>query len=309
MQTVIAAFENRGHAERAREQLVRRGFERDDVHIEQQDSTSATPTQGATQRHGASGIAGFFEHLFGGEDEYQRQGSTWNEAVRRGSAVVVIDVQDEARATEVIAVLHESGAIDVDERARQWRSEGWTGGAQPTGLAADARQPMQGQATEGKERVLDVVQEELQVGKRALDRGGVRVVQRVSERPVHEVVRLREERAVVDRRPVDRPADAGELNAFKEGTVEVREMSEEAVVAKSARVVEEVRVGKEVREREEVIEDKLRRKDVDVEQLQGGATRERAVASDDTRQPLPEARDPEAAAGTRKTNPERGGPL
>jgi hypothetical protein len=75
----------------------------------------------------------------------------------------------------------------------------------------------------------------------------------------------------------------------------VRETTEEPVVAKSARVVEEVRVGKDVQEREQTIEDTVRRKDVDVERMEGeGRTsmeRERAVASDTTR-------DPDASSGT-----------
>lgn len=51
----------------------------------------------------------------------------------------------------------------------------------------------------GHEQVLDVVQEELDVGKRQVDRGGVRVTQRVSEKPVRELIQLREERAVDER--------------------------------------------------------------------------------------------------------------
>jgi uncharacterized protein (TIGR02271 family) len=132
---------------------------------------------------------------------------------------------------------------------------------------------------------LEVVEEQLQVGKREVDHGGVRVVQRVSEKPVHETVRLHEEHAVVDRHPVDRVASSEDLADFKDATLEVRETSEQAVVAKTARVVEEVRVGKEVREHDEVIEDTLRRKDVDVERLSPASSRsierERAVAADD----------------------------
>jgi uncharacterized protein (TIGR02271 family) len=213
-----------------------------------------------------------------------------------------------------VTCLHEAGAMDVDERAQQWRKEGWTGdtsmglGGKTTevrdtttttrraGLGAAERADS---LPAGKEGVLDVVQEELRVGKRSLDKGGVRVIQRVSERPVREVVRLREERAVVERRPVDRPAQAGDMNAFREGTMEVREMAEEPVVAKTARVVEEVRVGKQVQEREETIEDRVRRKDVDVERM--GGERERAVASN-TRETLPGDRT--GLSGERERDPD-----
>ena len=272
MQTIIGAFDDRAQAERAVEALLQRGFSRDDVHLERQEAVQDTG-----EREG--GIAGFFASLFGEEDSTRYHADTYDEAVRRGSSVVVVDARDEQQAEQAAACLHELGAFDVDERARQWRSEGWT----------------------GKEGVLNVVQEDLKVGKRSLDRGGVRVVQRVSEKPVREVLRLREERVVVDRRPVDRPAEAGDLQNFREGTVaEVREMAEEPVVSKTARVVEEVRVGKQVNEREEVIEDKLRRKDVDVQKLGREGQRERAIASDEQVRPA-DARDPDV----RTTRPDK----
>ena len=116
---------------------------------------------------------------------------------------------------------------------------------------------------------MPVVQEELEVGKRAVAGGGVRVVKRVTETPVSEMVRLREEHAHVERRPVDRAATEADLANFEEGTVEVREMSEEAVVAKKARVVEEVVVGKEVTERSETVSDTVRKTDVEVERVAG----------------------------------------
>jgi len=55
--------------------------------------------------------------------------------------------------------------------------------------------------------------------------------------------------------------------AFREGTLEVTERAEEAVVSKTARVVEEVVVGKQVEEHTETIRDTVRRTDVDVQEV------------------------------------------
>ena len=274
--TVIGAFDDRSAADRAVDDLLQAGFERRDVHVEHQ---AASPAAG--QRAPANNGAGFFPGLFEMDHDegrtrnasYAAHADTYQEAVRRGSAVVVVDTRGEAEAERASSLLHQAGAIDVDERSRKWRAEGWTPPAAASGQASTGTAH---RADNGQ--VLDVVQEELQVGKRTLDRGGVRVVQRVSSRPVHELVRLREEHAVVDRHAVNRPATGQDLSNFKEGTLEVRESVEEPVVAKTARVVEEVRVGKEVREREETIEENLRRKDVDVRRMTG--ERERAVAAD-----------------------------
>jgi uncharacterized protein (TIGR02271 family) len=119
-------------------------------------------------------------------------------------------------------------------------------------------------AAEGDVRI-PVVEEELQVGTREIERGGVRVYSHVTEQPVEQQVHLRDERVTVERRPVDRPATEGDLAAFKEGTIELAETHEEAVVHKQARVVEEVVIDKEAQERTETVRDTVRRTEVDVE--------------------------------------------
>lgn len=111
---------------------------------------------------------------------------------------------------------------------------------------------------------IPVVEEELKVGKREVERGGVRVESRVEETPVEKDVHLREEHVHVERRPVDRPVTNAD-QVFKEGTIEVTEKVEEPVVSKTARVVEEVVIGKEAEERTETVRDTVRRTDVDVQ--------------------------------------------
>lgn len=283
LHTVIGAFDDGATAQRAVERLVSAGFDRHDVHL-QHEQAASTQRQ-VPQPDSGRKSGGFFASLFGLDEDdggstqqqrgYSERAYTYDEAVRRGSAVVAVDARGEDEADRASALLHELGAVDVDERSKQWRAEGWQPGSGAARPAVGGKQ----------EQVLDVVEEELQVGKRTFDRGGVRVVQRVSSKPIREVVHLREERAVVERTPVNREASAADLANFREGTLEVRETVEEPVVAKKARVVEEVRVGKEVRERDETIEDSVRRKDVDVERLAGNDSRERAVAAD-PRQPL-----------------------
>jgi len=124
----------------------------------------------------------------------------------------------------------------------------------------------------GEEGQLDVVEEQLEVGKRAVEKGGVRVHRTVEERPVEEKVNLREEHVNVERRPVDRPVTAADQRAFTEGTIEVTETKEEPIVAKTARVVEEVIVNKDVDQRTETVRDNVRRSDVQVERIEGQQT-------------------------------------
>lgn len=118
---------------------------------------------------------------------------------------------------------------------------------------------------------IPVVQEQLKVGKREVQRGGVRVYSRIVETPVNESIGLREEHVNVERRPVNEPISGSDTTAFKEQSIEMRETAEEAVVQKSARVVEEVMINKEVTQREQQIHDTVRHTEVEVEQLAGGA--------------------------------------
>jgi uncharacterized protein (TIGR02271 family) len=114
------------------------------------------------------------------------------------------------------------------------------------------------------------MEEQIDIGKRAVERGGVRVRTYVRETPVEEQVTLREEHVRVERRPADRAADDLTLDTFQDRTIEVRETAEEAVVSKTARVTEEVVIRKDVEERVETVRDTVQRTEVEVEDTRGG---------------------------------------
>ncbi|MCF2488590.1 YsnF/AvaK domain-containing protein [Dyadobacter sp. CY347] len=114
---------------------------------------------------------------------------------------------------------------------------------------------------------LPVIKEELQVGKREIETGGVRLRSRIIERPVQESIRLRQEQVNVNRTPVDRVATDSDFNTFTEGTIEMKEFTEIPVVSKEARVVEEVSLNKTVEERDELINETLRHTEVETEDL------------------------------------------
>ena len=117
------------------------------------------------------------------------------------------------------------------------------------------------------ETALPIVEEELIVGKRTVDQGGVRVYRRMIEVPVEHTINLREEHVVIDRRPVDRPVTSRDLALQGEQTIELTETAEEAVISKNAYVIEEVHVGKETTERTETIRDMVRHTEVEVEEV------------------------------------------
>lgn len=114
---------------------------------------------------------------------------------------------------------------------------------------------------------LPVVEEELDIRKRQVPMGGIRVTTRIKEQPVEEQVTLRDERLDIHREPADRQATEEDLARVQEGSFEVHETDEKAIVDKQARVVEEVHIDKEVSEQDQTIRDTVRRSDVDVERL------------------------------------------
>ena len=69
----------------------------------------------------------------------------------------------------------------------------------------------------------------------------------------------------MERRTVNRPVTAADEALFAERTIEATETSEEAVVAKEARVVEELVVRKDAEERVQTVQDTVRRTEVEIE--------------------------------------------
>lgn len=114
---------------------------------------------------------------------------------------------------------------------------------------------------------VDVIEEDIEVGKREVQTGGARLKSRIVERPVEERVNLKEEHVQVKRTPVDKPADGRDFDNYKEKTIEETESAEVPVVNKEARVVEEVSLEKEVENKQEVVKDNVRHTEVDVENL------------------------------------------
>jgi uncharacterized protein (TIGR02271 family) len=235
----------------------------------------ATTLAGAGAGAVAGGLAGALMNA-GVPEEHAEY---YVEGVKRGGTLVTVRAEDNAadRAAEILSRHH---AIDIDQRAAEWQRSGWSRGTSTTAGTATsgaattraAAAPQARRETREGETAIPVVEEELHVGKRQVQSGGVRVYQHVTERPVEKDVTLREEEVRVERRPVNQPADAASTRAaFKEGTIEVTETDEVPVVSKEARVTEEVAIRKDVNERTEKVRDTVRKTDVDVEKVEGQA--------------------------------------
>jgi uncharacterized protein (TIGR02271 family) len=302
--TLVAVFDNRSDAQNAMDELLASGFTRDNVYVSSADLTgrdttlTGTTTTGAVHEEGVgASIKHFFENLFGSDqDEHVTRYST---AVTGGQHVLTLTTTSEPEVERAADVIERFGPLDIDERhdlsgnaaslgtsAYQPQSSSTlqagsmqsgtqagnlSGNLSDSTLRSDSLQRDTAVERTGDKAAIPVVQEEVRVGKRQVERGGVRVFSRMVETPVNETVSLREEHVSVERRPVDQPINPADVAALKDQTIELRETAEEAVVQKSARVVEEVVVGKEVSQRQENIQDTVRHTEVEVQPLQGSA--------------------------------------
>lgn len=282
--TVVAVFRNSSDAQAAANELKANGFTDQDIYISTYGNTgaagttSSTATQGTTRHEG--GITGWFKSLFG-EDEQHTDRSYYEGAVSSGNVLLSVDVNDD-NIDEALDVIEKHNPQDVN-RDNATATNTTAASAAAAGAASKASStPTRGKGSKSTSadlpKSIPVVQEDVKVGKRSVVRGGVRVYSRIVEQPVEENVNLREEHVRVDRQPVNRPLQPGELRSDREEVIEVQELAEEAVVSKEARVVEEVRISKEATQRNETVRDSVRHTEVNVEDL-GQGTRGTAAAS------------------------------
>jgi uncharacterized protein (TIGR02271 family) len=120
---------------------------------------------------------------------------------------------------------------------------------------------------------IPIIEEKMEVGKKEVETGGIRLKSRVVQENVAEDVNLRSERVIIEQTPVNRPATAADLEAFKEGTIELKEYAEIPVVSKEAFVTGEVSLEKEVQETNQTVEGTVRKTEVDTENFTDEASK------------------------------------
>jgi uncharacterized protein (TIGR02271 family) len=279
-ETIVAVFDTATQAEAAIRELEAAGvpantvrhYTKDDAAYEQRSSTGETHHRG------------FWSWLVGA-DEPGYDHALFDRTLQSGGTVVTV-VTDEHNAEHVSSILLAHAPVDFEERASEYGltqshgvagtitdastsetlasgtgtrsadAAGQGGATAPTGRAATSH-------AAGKEEVIPLAEEVLEVSKRAVTRT-TRLRRYVVERPVEEQVRLRDETVTVERRPVSSTATVPP-DAFTEKTIEVTEAGEEAVVTKTAGVREEVVVRKDATERVETVRDTVRRQEIDIE--------------------------------------------
>ncbi|WP_187264578.1 YsnF/AvaK domain-containing protein [Pontibacter beigongshangensis] len=262
--TVVGVFDTSNEAQTALQQLVGSGISRDFIDIAPQMGSDLDKDKDNDS------IGSFFRNLFGSDDRTDRYSS-----YARNGAIVTVHARSAEEAERAADIMDDNGAVNLDER-----TSGYAAGAAATGTTTPDSTRTDSTTTG---TTIPVIEEDMHVGKRTVETGGVRVRSRILERPVEEHLRLREEHVHIERNPVNRPATDKDLNTFKEGEIKMTEHAEVPVVDKEARVVEEIRIGKEVEEHEEQIHGTVRKTDVEVDKLSEEDLRRNRLNNDPSR--------------------------
>lgn len=117
--------------------------------------------------------------------------------------------------------------------------------------------------------VISLAEETLQVGKRTVERGRVRLHKTVSERLETAELTLMREEVEVERVPVNRPVDEAEPVRYEGEVMVIPRYEEVLVVSKQLVLVEELRVRTVRSERREPQQVTLRREELSVERGEG----------------------------------------
>jgi uncharacterized protein (TIGR02271 family) len=265
--TLVGLYNTFTDAERVVLDLVKNDFSRRDISLIAHDTNGPQADYTYSREELLAEDGGLIERLTDlGVPMHEAR--SYAQGVSQSGALVVVNANDD-RADRGMELMHRLPPGDGREPAALQQQTGCTRVAPYTAAPATTsirreQEPRERREANREGTTMPVVEEELSVGKREVERGTARIHTHVEERPVEESVRLREEKVVVERHPVNRPATEADLQAAEE-TVEITETMEEPVVSKRARVVEEVNVHKEAREHTETVRDTVRRKDVVVE--------------------------------------------
>lgn len=254
---IVTLYDNAQHAESARHNLEAAGFA----------STEISTIDNSTMALAADKLRepGLWHRLFG-RDIQPYEASVYGRAVESGGVVLTVRVP-ETEVAKATKILNAHQAVDLQKRALQQEL------ASPGALPKPAAPPlkpatMAAGSTLPNDEVLRLAEEQLNVGKRLVQEGTTRIRRFVIETPVETQVTLHEEHTKVIRRAISDPNFARDVD-WTDKMIEVKETAEEPVVTKSVHIAEEVVIRKETTDSVRTLRDKVRRQQVEVEQLPG----------------------------------------
>ncbi|MGE0528227.1 MAG: hypothetical protein AB7P49_14250, partial [Bdellovibrionales bacterium] len=173
--TVSAAFDNPGEIPSLLNDLTENGIE-----------ARRVEAQGLESGEGRRSILSTIRTWLSDLGLTSEDNDLFCEIVRRGGAVVSVhEVRDEQEIDTISRIFSRHGAVDIDDRAHHFRRQGFASFDDSAPMfSAEESVAERERYTPSGEFTIPVVEENVEIGKRQVQRGSVRVVSRVQERPV-----------------------------------------------------------------------------------------------------------------------------
>lgn len=128
--TLTALFDTRADAEAGRQRLLDARVDADNIKIHDKSSVSEA---GYSSREEPGMWTSIKNAFLPDEDRH-----VYEEGMRRGGFLLTADI-DGDDAGEAIRALEDVNGIDIDERASQWKAQGWTPPVAGTATSVSAR--------------------------------------------------------------------------------------------------------------------------------------------------------------------------
>lgn len=243
---IVAVYDKTGKARDAARALENAGFPSSEISLMNRESVSDKDVRDGN----------LWQRLFGRSISDQ-ESTTYSRAIQSGGAVLSVRAPD-SEVERAMRILDVHEPLDANESSARYGLDAST--------ARAASPPAGTTRTEGREEVLRLAEEQLDIGKRQVETGKSRIRRFVVERPVESKISLHEEHCEVARRTVTDSTPARDID-WKDQTIEIVETDEQPVISKTTRVTEEVVIRRRGSDHVETVRDTVRRQQVEVERV------------------------------------------
>ncbi|WP_210465706.1 PRC-barrel domain-containing protein [Rufibacter roseolus] len=244
---VIGLFPDAVSAQRVTQELFHSGFPEEAVEVAYRHG------EGNQQGDSSPNFEQFFHSLFASPEEARA-----HEAKMQNShALVVVHAYSQDEANRAAHLLDSPPTSELDIQVER---------ASPASPLTDgALEQSPARAYSQDATTIPVVEDKSHLDKQEVGTGQTHS-HRV-ERPLEEKMQQQEEHIQIERIPVDRSATEVDFRSFQDGVIELKEYGEVPIISKVANVVEEITIGKDVEIREEIIQDTVKKTEIQIEDL------------------------------------------
>ncbi|WWO98759.1 MAG: YsnF/AvaK domain-containing protein [Candidatus Dasytiphilus stammeri] len=248
---IVTLFDNAEHAQSAKDNLLKAGFSAYDISLIDESQLRAANI--------LSHEDDIWQRLFG-NGLTEEESKVYAKALETGGVILILRTSEED-TPRAMGILNACQVVDMSETVtcidKNHQSQ-----HDECKYSEDKHQSISNE--DNCDDILQLAEEQLEVGKKIVKEGSTRVRRFVTEKDVEVEVPLHEEHATIFRRSINKNKCPDKFD-WSDTVVEITETTEKPVVNKTAHIVEEIIVRKEGRDRIEKIHDTVRKQEVKIE--------------------------------------------